>query len=833
MKKALVLLRILTLLTLFLGLQQPIYAVKRDVPNHLQKAEPVVTKKTAKVKKKKSLAANNSAQGSWKFLGNASFLFNPNPDFIIGAASPQLMTDGTIIVFERDTPVTGKVWKLTPDIFGRYENGTWSEIATLPVIGSRRYTPLYFPSAVLADGRLIIAGGEYQGPNVDFIFTRPGSEGANYVAIYDPFNNTWSSVAPPPFLGNNYPPRAAITPSVIGDAASVVLEDGTWMVQDKMTTQAALLDVNTLTWTETGTDSKAPFWNDEENLTLLPNGKVLTVNCYTEAIFCSCPPPKPPVCPTCYPYPSDPTNSQIYNPKTGRWKSAGSTIHTLTNPESAEIGVSVLRPDGTVFCSGVDGANNSVYDSKTGTWSVAPGLPLFPVLTGFLDITSPPAVAGFYEPPLVTLPAGGANDTIFSITGNIVPTNPPNANGGPYAPLPPGSIALITASAQDVLDFGFFIDLDSTQAAMEAGAIGVIFDDRDAESAGFAPGGPYVIPALWLEQTLGDKLVANSEGLKGTMSSAFSPAKLGTGDNAGVLLPNGNVLFSATKVEDQAGGSPLTFFEFNGTDYSLEPLPFALFDARFGLNLVGLPTGQILCTDSAFGDINIYTPSDQTYDPAWAPRISHYEEHVNPGKTYRIDGFLFNGMSQTASGSDDTQAPTNYPLVRITNKETGHVFYCRTHNHSFMGVAAIDKCVHTFFDVPTSWAGYPMEYGPSTIQVVANGIPSEARDITVSHPCPKIICYPETIRPGKSYDIEFDWVPEGGRSSDLFVTITNDKTCSTVCCKVYEQNKNCKRTSTRFDVPKNIDCGKSHLRVVANGNSSNSKEVFVKKNHSK
>jgi hypothetical protein len=30
---------------------------------------------------------------------------------------------------------------------------------------------------------------------------------------------------------------------------------------------------------------------------------------------------------------------------------------------------------------------------------------------------------------------------------------------------------------------------------------------------------------------------------------------------------------------------------------------------------------------------------------------------------------------------DDSQAAANYPLVRITNDRTGHVFYSRTHDH--------------------------------------------------------------------------------------------------------------------------------------------------------
>jgi hypothetical protein len=48
------------------------------------------------------------------------------------------------------------------------------------------------------------------------------------------------------------------------------------MVQDKMSKQAALLNLTTMTWTETGTATKSDL-NDEEGWTLLPSGKVLTV----------------------------------------------------------------------------------------------------------------------------------------------------------------------------------------------------------------------------------------------------------------------------------------------------------------------------------------------------------------------------------------------------------------------------------------------------------------------------------------------------------------------------------------------------------------------------
>jgi hypothetical protein len=82
-------------------------------------------------------------------------------------------------------------------------------------------------------------------------------------------------------------------------------------------------------------------------------------------------------------------------------------------------------------------------------------------------------------------------------------------------------------------------------------------------------------------------------------------------------------------------------------------------------------------------------------------------------------------MSQGAAYGDDVQAATNYPLVRITNLATGHVFYSRTHNHSKMAVA-YSGLVTTHFDVPVG-----QEPGASKLEVVANGIPSQPVVITV------------------------------------------------------------------------------------------------------
>jgi hypothetical protein len=94
---------------------------------------------------------------------------------------------------------------------------------------------------------------------------------------------------------------------------------------------------------------------------------------------------------------------------------------------------------------------------------------------------------------------------------------------------------------------------------------------------------------------------------------------------------------------------------------------------------------------------------------------------------HKITGTQFTGLSEGAMYGDDYQSATNYPLVRIVNNATAHVFYCRTHGHSTMGVATGGKVVSTLFDVPAG-----IELGASTLYVVANGIPSTGTAITVN-----------------------------------------------------------------------------------------------------
>jgi hypothetical protein len=178
------------------------------------------------------------------------------------------------------------------------------------------------------------------------------------------------------------------------------------------------------------------------------------------------------------------------------------------------------------------------------------------------------------------------------------------------------------------------------------------------------------------------------------------------GDNFSVLLPSGNVLVY---------GDSGTMYEFNGTAWTSD-------GGEPGTPLL-LPTGQVLMIN--YNQISVFTPSGSP-QAAWAPAIKTAPSTVTRGTTYLISGTQFNGLSMAMAYGDEFQTPTNYPLVRITNAKTGHVFYARTHNHSTMGVATGSKIVSTHFDVPKT-----METGASTLVVVANGIASKPVNVTV------------------------------------------------------------------------------------------------------
>jgi hypothetical protein len=241
------------------------------------------------------------------------------PTFYAGTAL--LLTDGTVLVQAMTSSHfgTGQWWRLTPDNTGSYVNGTWTQAASMPA----GYAPLYYASAVLPDGRAIVEGGEDN--NSSMVWTTLG-------AIYNPTTNAWTSVTPP----------AGWT--TIGDAPSVVLAGGTFMLGDCCSANDALLDASSLTWSLTGGNT---LRNNENGWGLLPSGHALSVNAFS------------------------PPSYGIYDPVAGTWSVLNNIPQLSIN---CEVGPAVLRPDGTVFAIG-DNGNTATYNTTAGTWSAGPTLP--------------------------------------------------------------------------------------------------------------------------------------------------------------------------------------------------------------------------------------------------------------------------------------------------------------------------------------------------------------------------------------------------------------------------------------------------------------------------
>jgi hypothetical protein len=221
----------------------------------------------------------------------------------------------------------------------------------------------------------------------------------------------------------------------------------------------------------------------------------------------------------------------------------------------------------------------------------------------------------------------------------------------------------------------------------------------------------------------------------------------GAGDTFASLLPNGNVLVQPNPpgVTDAdarlraryasirsgaihplaAGEAPepscpptevYNMYEFDGT--KLIPEPQATFCGEPAMLL--LPTGEVMLG----GQYNY--KSTGRFQKAWRPMITKFTQSLAAGGNYQIWGTQFNGLSQANSYGDEFQVSTNFPLVRITNTASGDVKYARTYNFSTMGVATGSATVSTWFDMPTN-----IETGDSTLEVVANGIPSLSVTVTV------------------------------------------------------------------------------------------------------
>jgi len=359
----------------------------------------------------------------------------------VGVYLAMLLTDGTVMV--QANPATGPgssagdFYRLTPDASGSYAAGTWTHLAAPPT----GYAPYASAEAVLADGRVLFVGGEYNQDKYGEPFDPVGL--TNMSAVFDPVANSWTMIAPPP--GQPY----------IGDVPSSILPDGRFIFGSKLDRKMWSLDPATLAWTAITATGKSDNFS-EEGFTLLPNGALLTVDMVNTP------------------------QSEHFVPGTNSWISDGPTPVALTSPTTVpagigygpapvqvvggvsygpgpagtyfppgEIGPAILRPDGSVFATGSARAGQTAHTAiyrpgatpaQPGSWVAGPNFP------GIDD-------AGDSSAALLTngnVLVAGTTGALYEFDGvnlKMTAAGPANATGGVpvyLLPLPSGEVLVLS-----------------------------------------------------------------------------------------------------------------------------------------------------------------------------------------------------------------------------------------------------------------------------------------------------------------------------------------------------------------------------------------------------
>ncbi len=351
-----------------------------------------------------------SLPGKWTKVAN-----NPG----INASTMFLLTDGTVLCQQAND---SRWRKLRPDSFGNYVNGTWSDIS--PSNDKR----LYYASAVLSDGRLIVCGGEYAGTNT--------AVWSSKAEIYDPVADTWTEINPPAGWTN------------IGDSPCVLFPDGRLFIGKYNETKTAIYNPVSHTWTA---GANKPASSSEESWVLLSDNTVIAVRCDSSQ------------------------RADKYTIATNTWVDGGTLPQNIIELSSSEIGAAVLLNNGKTLFVGANG-RTAIYTPPTlatdpGTWSQGPDFPAGP---GGETIGSKDAAGCLMTTGKVLIAAGPVNGSswlkptyFYEYNGSSINkvADPPNTTDYPYVGrtllLPNGQI-LFTSQTDEVYAYSYYGCVDAS-----------------------------------------------------------------------------------------------------------------------------------------------------------------------------------------------------------------------------------------------------------------------------------------------------------------------------------------------------------------------------------
>ena len=226
-----------------------------------------------------------------------------------------LLSDGTVLTYDGD----GNCNRLTPDIHGSYVNGIWTQLAKM------NDSRLFFASALLTNGNVFVAGGEY-------------GTGHDHAELYDPLNNLWKKI-PDPVPGVGF-----------SDAISKILPNGNVLVAPVGSFGGCLIyNAASNTWQSGG----SALNQNEVCWAKLPNDCIVTIDTGAQT-------------------------SEHYVPSLNQWVTDGN-LPVPVYGFGAELGGGFLLPNGKAFYIGGN-TNTAIYTpgstvTSAGSWVAGSVIP--------------------------------------------------------------------------------------------------------------------------------------------------------------------------------------------------------------------------------------------------------------------------------------------------------------------------------------------------------------------------------------------------------------------------------------------------------------------------
>jgi hypothetical protein len=108
------------------------------------------------------------------------------------------------------------------------------------------------------------------------------------------------------------------------------------------------------------------------------------------------------------------------------------------------------------------------------------------------------------------------------------------------------------------------------------------------------------------------------------------------------------------------------------------------------------------------------------FDHTWSPNITKARLSRGPAKHLRLEGSLFQGISQASSGNTQDSS-SNYPVVQLRSIDNSQV--------TFLPVDPRRGWSDTSF-ISVTPSHFP--FGPAMVTVFTNGIPSDAKYLVLA-----------------------------------------------------------------------------------------------------